>query len=200
MFAATNAEDQKTNCLSVACVLAHKVTDSAVAVVFNYSETLILTGAPQKLSVQNPHPEQSAAAYLSCLVTRMDSAQRFEIGAANHYKDSLVDKLLQRMTGSAKYSQLGVSDEYSVRRSQDRWSPEEDATWWARLTYSYASGLIKLGYSQPLQQEHLWDMAHQHEAVPVSSKFHAALAATQDPMKTPHVYPPSKKLIAVSIM
>ena len=128
----------------------------------------------------------------------MQSAQRFEVDAANPSKDSLVDRLLQRMTGSAKYSQLDVSDQDSVRRSQDRWSPEEDATWWARLTYSYASGLIKLGYSQPLQQEHLWDMARQHEAIPVSSKFHAALAATQDPMKAPHVRFPVREPHRVS--
>ena len=117
----------------------------------------------------------------------MQGAQRFEVDAANPSKDSLVDMLLRRMTGSAKYSQLDVSDEFSVRRSQDRWSPEEDATWWARLTYTYASGLIKLGYSQPLQQEHLWDMAHQHEADPVSSEFHAAQTGTQDAVKAPHV-------------
>ena len=117
----------------------------------------------------------------------MQNTQRFEVDTASPSKDSLVDRLLQRMTGSAKYSQLDVSDEYSGRRSQDRWSPEEGATWWAKLTYTYASGLIKLGYSQPLQQEYLWDMAHKHEAVPVSSKFHAALAATQDPIKAPHV-------------
>ena len=120
----------------------------------------------------------------------MESTQRFEVDAASPNKGTLVDKLLQRMTGSAKYSRLDVSDEYSGRRSQDRWSPEENATWWARLTYSYASGLIKLGYSQPLQQEHLWDMAHQHEAASVSSRFHAALAATQDHMTAPHVRVP----------
>lgn len=120
----------------------------------------------------------------------MESAQRFEVDAANPSKNSLVVRLLQRMTGSAQYSQLDVSDQFSEGRSQDRWSPEEDASWWARLTYSYASGLIKLGYSQPLQQEHLWDMAHQHEAVPVSSKFVAALDATQDPVKAPHVCVP----------
>lgn len=117
----------------------------------------------------------------------MHSTQQFEVDAARPSKDSLVNRLLQRVSGSATYSQLDVSDVHSDRRSQDRWSPEEDATWWAKLTYSYASGLIKLGYSQPLQQEHLWDMARQHEAVPVASRFHAALAATQDPMIAPHV-------------
>lgn len=121
----------------------------------------------------------------------MESAQRFEVDAANPSKNSLVVRLLQRMTGSAQYSQLDVSDQFSERRSQGRWSPEEDASWWARLTYSYASGLIKLGYSQPLQQEHLWDMARQHEVVPVSAKFDAALAGTQDPLKAPHVCVPS---------
>lgn len=131
----------------------------------------------------------------------MESAQRFEVDAANPSKNSLVVRLLQRVTGSAQYSQLDVSDQFSERRSQDRWSPEEDASWWARLTYSYASGLIKLGYSQPLQQEHLWDMARQHEAVPVSSKFDAALSATQDPVKAPHVcVPPHAHTLLVSML
>lgn len=65
--------------------------------------------------------------------------------------------------------------------------PEEQAGWWQKLTFSYANGLIDLGYSQPLHQEHLWSMAKQNEAGLVASKFQAALAATKDPVKTPHV-------------
>ena len=110
-------------------------------------------------------------------------------------KTGLVDRLLQRLSGSATYSQLDTSDYYTDRPSQDRWSPEEDASWWSKLTYSYASGLIKLGYSQPLHQEHLWDMAHKHEAVPLTNKFHIALDGTMNPVKAPHVRPnPSRAM------
>ena len=101
--------------------------------------------------------------------------------------NGLVTRLLQRLSGSANYSQIDSSDWYTDRPSQDRWSPEEDAGLWSKLTYTYASGLIKLGYSQPLQQEHLWDMAHNHEAVPLTERFHAALDATRDPVRSPHV-------------
>ena len=104
-------------------------------------------------------------------------------------KSGLVDRLLQRLSGSATYSQLDTSDVHTDRPSQDRWSPEENASLWSRLTYSYASGLIALGYHQPLHQEHLWDMAHKHEAVPLTKRFHAALEGTQDPVKAPHVRP-----------
>lgn len=116
----------------------------------------------------------------------MQSTHPFEVDTATS-QSGLVDRLLQRLSGSAKYSQLDSSDVFTDRRSQDRWSPEEEATWWSKLTYTYASGLIKLGYSQPLHQEHLWDMAHKHQAVPVSSRFHAAMEATQLPTKAPHV-------------
>ena len=116
----------------------------------------------------------------------MQSIQHFEVDTATS-QNGLVDRLLQRLSGSAKYSQLSDSDVLSDRCSQDRWSPEEEATWWSKLTYTYASGLIKLGYSQPLHQEHLWDMAHAHQAVPVSYHFHAAMEATQLPTKAPHV-------------
>ena len=117
----------------------------------------------------------------------MQSAQRFNIDASEDSKAGLVDRLLKRLSGSAKYSHLDVSDVYTERRSQDRWSPEEGASWWSKVTYTYASGVIKLGYSQPLHQEHLWDMAHQHEAEPVSAHFQAAMQATQDLVKAPNV-------------
>ena len=66
-------------------------------------------------------------------------------------------------------------------------NPEEQAGWWQKLTFSYANGLISLGYSQPLHQEHLWNMAKQNEAGLVASRFQAALVATKDPVKSPHV-------------
>ena len=102
-------------------------------------------------------------------------------------KSGLVDRLLQRMSGSANYSQVSTSDWNLNTRSEYRWSPEEGASWWSKLTYSYATGLIKLGYTQPLHQEHLWDMAHNNEAEPLSAKFQSALKATEDSVKAPHV-------------
>ncbi len=56
-------------------------------------------------------------------------------------KSGLVERLLQRLSGSATYSQLDTSDVHTARLSEDRWSPEEDAGLWSKLTYSYASGL-----------------------------------------------------------
>ena len=102
-------------------------------------------------------------------------------------KSGLVDRLLQRMSGSAKYSQISTSDWQVNRDSQERWSPEEGASWWSKLTYSYATGLIKLGYTQPLHQEHLWDMARNNEAQPLSEKFQSALKATENIVTAPHV-------------
>lgn len=102
-------------------------------------------------------------------------------------KSGLIERLLQRLSGSATYSQLDTSDVHTARLSEDRWSPEEDARLWSKLTYSYASGLIKLGYSQPLHQHHLWDMAHKHKAAPLTDRFHAALDGTRDAVKAPHV-------------
>ncbi|DBA72204.1 TPA: hypothetical protein ACH3X2_010602 [Trebouxia sp. C0005] len=101
-------------------------------------------------------------------------------------KSGLVERLLRRLSGSATYSQLDTSDVHTARLSEDRWSPEEDASLWSKLTYSYASGLIKLGYSQPLHQHHLWDMARKHEAAPLTDRFHAALDGTHDAVTAPH--------------
>lgn len=119
----------------------------------------------------------------------MSSFQPLEVDDAEPRTSNsgLVERLLQRLSGSATYSQLDTSDVHTERPSQDRWSPEENASLWSKLTYSYASGLITLGYSQPLHQEHLWDMAHKHEAAPLTARFHAALEGTQDPVKAPHV-------------
>lgn len=66
-------------------------------------------------------------------------------------------------------------------------NPEEGASWWHKLTFAYANGLIDLGYSQPLHQEHLWKMAKHNEASLVASRFQTALAATKDPVKSPYV-------------
>ena len=85
--------------------------------------------------------------------------------------------------------------------------PEEQAGCWQKLTFSYANGLIDLGYSQPLHQEHLWSMAKQNEAGLVASNFQAALAATKDPVKAPHVRPscysennPENCLLTISLL
>ena len=118
----------------------------------------------------------------------MPPFEHFEVQNEQQPESSgLVDRLLQRLSGSATYSQIGTSDWQADRTSQDRWSPEEAAGWWSTLTYSYASGLIKLGYEQPLHQEHLWDMARKNEAVPVADQFQAALLKTKDSINAPHV-------------
>ena len=119
----------------------------------------------------------------------MSRLQPFEVDDEEQQasKSGLVERLLQRLSGSATYSQLDTSDVHTARLSEDRWSPEENAGLWSRLTYSYASGLIKLGYSQPLHQHHLWDMAHKHEAAPLTARFQAALDGTRDAVKAPHV-------------
>lgn len=70
-------------------------------------------------------------------------------------------------------------------------NPEEGAKWWQKLTFSYANGLINLGYSQPLHQEHLWNMAKHNEASLVASRFQDALTASKDPVKSPHVSSPT---------
>ncbi|KAL0032002.1 hypothetical protein WJX77_000079 [Trebouxia sp. C0004] len=74
----------------------------------------------------------------------------------------------------------------SSRSSQGRWSPEENTNLWSKLTFSYANGLIKLGYIQPLHQHHLWDMAHKHKAARVANSFQAAYNCTRRSVTTPY--------------
>ncbi len=99
----------------------------------------------------------------------------------------LTERLLQRSSGSMAYSQRDLADLYTDRPSQGRWSPEENANLWSKLTYSYVNGLIKLGYTQPLHQHHLWDMAHKHEAAHVANSFQAAYNPTRHSVTTPYV-------------
>ena len=99
----------------------------------------------------------------------------------------LTERLLQRSSGSMTYSQLDSADLYTDRPCQGRWSPEENANLWSKLTYFYANGLIKLGYTQPLHQHHLWDMALEHDAARVANSFQAAYNPTRHSATTPDV-------------
>ena len=99
----------------------------------------------------------------------------------------LTERLLQRSSGFMAYSQLDLVDLYTDRPSQGRWSPEENANLWSKLTYFYANGLIKLGYTQPLHQHHLWDMALEHDAARVANSFQAAYNPTRHSATTPDV-------------
>ena len=101
----------------------------------------------------------------------------------------LTEKLLSSVTDSPTHIHRGTSHSFTHSLSQTRWTPEEEASFWSKLTYSYASGLIKLGYTQPLHQQHLCDMAPKRKAAVVTDKFHVALNDTKDPLKAPHVRP-----------
>ena len=52
-----------------------------------------------------------------------------------------------------------------------RWVPEETASWWSHLFFSYCTPLMRLGLSKPLEVEDVWDIPNKHEATVTSQKF-----------------------------
>ena len=48
--------------------------------------------------------------------------------------------------------------------SPGRWCPEENANVWSRLFFCYVDSILRLGYSKPLNQEDIWDLAERDRA------------------------------------
>ncbi len=68
-----------------------------------------------------------------------------------------------------------------------RWCPEESAGWLSKLLFVYVDGLIKKGSSKHLEQNDLWDVAHNNEAANVYRGSKAILKESSDPVKAPQV-------------
>lgn len=61
----------------------------------------------------------------------------------------------------------------------DRWCPEENASCFSRLLFSFVDGLIRLGYRKHLAPDDLWDISVQDEASEVAQKFKDELRKTK---------------------
>ncbi|PNH04685.1 hypothetical protein TSOC_009131 [Tetrabaena socialis] len=94
----------------------------------------------------------------------------FHFGGSAHNGFSRLD---QTQTGS------------SAPESRPRWAPEETAGFLSHVFFSYCNGLVRMGYSRPLEHDELWDVAARDDAAAVSGRFQAALASTVDPVKHP---------------
>jgi hypothetical protein len=68
-----------------------------------------------------------------------------------------------------------------------RWCPEEEASWWGRLLFTYVNTLVAKGRRKALDSEELWSTAHRDEAARVSGAFQQQLQRTKDPVTAPQV-------------
>ena len=73
-----------------------------------------------------------------------------------------------------------------AERLRGRHCPEEDAGFFSRTFFVYVSGLLNLGYDKTLEQEDLWDVCKEDEAIRVSRIFENTLAKTRDDMDAPY--------------
>ena len=91
----------------------------------------------------------------------------------------LEERLLPVVSRRKSHGKTTSLDEQDDDYGSKQTNPEEQASWWAKWTYSYASSLIKLGYTQPLHQDDLWDMASNNETPLLTDRFQAVLHSTK---------------------
>lgn len=68
-----------------------------------------------------------------------------------------------------------------------RWCPEEEASWFGRLLFTYVNSLVAKGRRKALEPEDLWSTAHWDEAGRVAGAFQQQLERTKDPAAAPQV-------------
>ena len=57
-----------------------------------------------------------------------------------------------------------------------RWCPEEEASWFSRLTFAYVEGLLRKGKIKALVMDDLWDVAESDVAPKVAARFQVCSA------------------------
>ena len=72
-----------------------------------------------------------------------------------------------------------IKAQYNADAFPGQWCPEETASIWSKLFFSYVDSLLKTGYQKPLHQEDIWDLAARDGAAEVSAEFNDCL--TSDP-------------------
>ena len=65
----------------------------------------------------------------------------------------------------------GPSSDVAHARAGARWCPEEEASWFSRLTFAYVEGLLRKGQTKALVMDDLWDVAEGDGAASVAARF-----------------------------